>query len=153
MCFLSKRYSTSINYREDLITGYLKAIQALLQTSFGTGDSNAMKVKSINFERHRIQYNQKGRLLVVAISDGEDHESTERELLENISEDFYRRFQGQIERFVGDITAFKSYEARLVKYQKLYQGFRAGIPKVSLFHEEPLISPPFSEKAGDLNPI
>ncbi|MHA1730496.1 MAG: hypothetical protein ACTSU5_01055 [Promethearchaeota archaeon] len=118
LSFLSKKYSPEIEYREDLITGYLKAIQSLLQTSFGRGPGVG-SVRSIHFDRHRILYNQKGRLLVVAISDGDGVESEERTFLNQVCEDFYASYHRQIESFNGDVTGFFSFRERLRQYRGL----------------------------------
>lgn len=125
LSFLSKKYSR-INYREDLIAGYLKAMETFLQATFDD-NQQAGQVKAIVFENLRISYNQIGRLLVVGIADGDETDAGDRAFLDEISHEFYAQFQQQIEGFRGDISRFKSFSSRLHGYRPRLRMKRSGI--------------------------
>lgn len=101
---------------EDLITGFLSAINAFireLQNEDQTGDND---IQEINFKDTRILYERKGRLMVIGISN-KTNLQIEREILQKIVSDFYNRFQSQIEDFEGIIDPdILSYKQKLKKF-------------------------------------
>ncbi|GAB4321103.1 MAG: hypothetical protein Kow0069_25310 [Promethearchaeota archaeon] len=98
----------SVNHQADLVAGTLKALQMLLGTTFPAEEPS--RVRTIQFEKHRVLYAHVGRrLLVVGFSDGETPESEERAALEAVGREFYRRYERQVENFSGNALAFRGF--------------------------------------------
>ena len=96
---VSSRYSNSYSdTSEDLISGFLNAINLFIKEV----KDDKEEIQEINFNDTRILYERKGRLAVIGISK-KTNLQIERGILNEILNDFYYRFENQINNFRGVI--------------------------------------------------
>ena len=111
---LSKRFSNnSIIYNEDLISNFLVALNLFIKE---INSNNKEEIQEINFQGIRILYERKGRLIGIAITK-KTHLQIEREILREIVNDFYNKFQFYINNFKGLI------DPAILKYKKQLEDF------------------------------
>ncbi|MHA1272346.1 MAG: hypothetical protein ACTSQP_16345 [Promethearchaeota archaeon] len=101
----SKKAIFSQGY-EDLISSFLSAINMFIRELNNDGE----EIQEINFKGTRILYERRGRLICIGISKKTDLE-LERQILHNILNDFYCKFEKEINRFNGII------EPKILKYK------------------------------------
>jgi len=110
---LSNQYSddSCFSSNEDLISGFLTALNLFIkEIKPGARDE---EIQEINFKETRLLYERRGRLLVIAISK-KTNLQIEREILRQIVQDFYTRFEQNINRFNGIIDpSILNYKKRL----------------------------------------
>ena len=108
---VSSRYSNHYNdTSEDLISGFLNAINLFIKEVKNDNE----EIQEINFNDTRILYERKGRLAVIGIS-RKTELGIERGILHEILNDFYHRFEEQIEHFKGVI------HPEMINYKKQLQ--------------------------------
>ena len=96
---VSSRYSNNYtDTSEDLISGFLNAINMFIKEV----KDDKEEIQEINFNGTRILYERKGRLAVIGISK-KTNLQIERGILHEILNDFYYRFEHQINHFKGVI--------------------------------------------------
>ncbi len=107
---VSSRYSNNYtDTSEDLISGFLNAINLFIKEV----KDDREEIQEINFNDTRILYERKGRLAVIGISK-KTNLQIERGILNEILNDFYYRFEKQINNFRGVIDpAMISYKNQL----------------------------------------
>lgn len=93
----SKKSIFSEGY-EDLISSFLSAINMFIKEL----NNDKEEIQEINFKDTRILYESRGRLVCIGISKKTDLYS-ERKILHNILNDFYSKFENEINRFNGII--------------------------------------------------
>jgi len=97
--FISKKYSDNLTEtNDDLISGFLNAINLFIREI----KKDREEIQEINFNDSRILYERKGRLMVVGIT-RKTNLPIERSILHEVLNDFYFRFERQINRFNGVI--------------------------------------------------
>ncbi|MFW9951511.1 MAG: hypothetical protein ACFFKA_15450 [Candidatus Thorarchaeota archaeon] len=110
---LCNKYQTNVKLfsNEDLICGFLNALSLFINEL--KLESKADQIQEINFKETRILYEQKGRLSVIAISK-KTNLDIERQIVHNIMEDFYYKFENSICNFNGILDpSFLQYKKRL----------------------------------------
>jgi len=110
---LSNQYSDNscFSSNEDLISGFLTALNLFIK-EIKPGEKDE-EIQEINFKETRLLYERRGRLLVIAISK-KTNLQIEREILRQIVQDFYTRFEQNINRFNGIIDpSILNYKKRL----------------------------------------
>ncbi|TXT59778.1 MAG: hypothetical protein BAJALOKI2v1_170032 [Promethearchaeota archaeon] len=118
---VSNNYSgrNKFKHNEDLITGFLSAINAFIKELHNENRSEDNDIQEINFKDTRILYERKGRLMVIGISK-KTNLQIEREILQKIVRDFYNRFEHQIEDFNGIVDPdILNYKQKLKKFTNL----------------------------------
>ncbi len=96
---ISKKYSETLTEtNDDLISGFLSAINCFIREI----KKDREEIQEINFNDSRILYERKGRLIVVGIS-RKTNLPVERSILHEVLNDFYYRFERQINKFNGVI--------------------------------------------------
>ena len=94
----------------DLISGFLNAITLFIRE---IKKNEYEEIQEINFSDTRILYEKIGRLLCIGITKKTDLK-IERDMLQEIIQDFYDRFENEINHFNGFITpAIMNYKLRL----------------------------------------
>ena len=94
----------------DLISGFLNAINMFIRE---IKRNQYEEIQEINFNDTRILYEKRGRLLCIGITKKPDIK-IERNMLHDIIQDFYDRFENEINHFNGFITpAILNYKFRL----------------------------------------
>ena len=114
---VSKKFSSSLSgefglYETDgdLISGFLNAINMFIRE---IKKNEYEEIQEINFSDTRILYENRGRLLCIGITKKTDLK-IERDMLQEIIQDFYDRFENEINHFNGFITpAIMNYKLRL----------------------------------------
>ena len=100
---LSNRYSDKLygisKSREDLISSFLNALNLFIKEIKINKDED---IQEINFKDTRILYEKKGRLVCIGISKKTDLH-IERRILTEILNDFYFKFENEINQFKGYI--------------------------------------------------
>ena len=116
LTFLSKKFSKNLNKfnsdNEDLISGFLNALNYFVKEL----DFENESIEEVNFKNNRILYEQKGRLMAIAISKKTDI-GIERRFLSMIINDFYLSFKVYIENFCGDVRIFEKFKDKLDLYK------------------------------------
>lgn len=116
LTFLSKKFSRNFNKfnsdNEDLISGFLNALNYFVKEL----DFDNESIEEVNFKNNRILYEQKGRLMAIAISKKTDIE-IERCFLRMIINDFYLSFKFNIENFYGDVRIFEKFKSKFDLYK------------------------------------
>ena len=116
LTFLSKRFSNNLckfnSDNEDLISGFLNALNHFVKEL----DFENESIEEVNFKNNRILYEQKGRLMAIAISKKTDI-GIERRFLSMIINDFYLSFKFNIENFCGDVRIFEKFKSKLDLYK------------------------------------
>jgi len=107
---VSKKYSDNLTEtNDDLISGFLNAINLFIREI----KKDKEEIQEINFNDSRILYERKGRLIVVGISRKTELQ-IERTILHEILNDFYYKFENQINKFNGVvIPEILSYQINL----------------------------------------
>ena len=111
---LSNRYSDKLygisKSREDLISSFLNALNLFIKEIKINKDED---IQEINFKDTRILYEKKGRLVCIGISKKTDLH-IERRILTEILNDFYFKFENEINQFKGYIhPRIKEYKNTL----------------------------------------
>ncbi|MHA1726089.1 MAG: hypothetical protein ACTSYC_04805 [Promethearchaeota archaeon] len=97
--------------KEDLISSFLSAMNMFINEIKKDGIQE--EIQEINFKDTRLLYQRKGRILCIGISNKKDL-MVERALLNKIMNDFYYRFEMQINRFNGVIDpSIQRYSSEL----------------------------------------
>lgn len=116
LTFLSKKFSKNFNKfnsdNEDLISGFLNALNYFVKEL----DFDNESIEEVNFKNNRILYEQKGRLMAIAISKKTNIE-IERTFLSMIINDFYLSFKVNIENFYGDVKIFEKFKDKIDLYK------------------------------------
>ncbi|MHA1804548.1 MAG: hypothetical protein ACTSU4_08425 [Promethearchaeota archaeon] len=100
--------------KEDLISSFLSAMNMFINEI--KKDGLREEIQEINFKDTRLLYQRKGRILCIGISNKQDLE-VERALLNKIMNDFYYRFEIQINTFNGVIDpAIQRYSHELERF-------------------------------------
>ena len=110
---LCNKYNSNVNLfsNEDLICGFLNALNLFINEL--KLESKEDRIQEINFKETRILYEQKGRLSVIAISK-KTNLGIEREIIHNLMEDFYFKFENSINNFNGILDpSFLDFKKRL----------------------------------------
>ena len=107
---VSKKYSDTLTEtNDDLISGFLNAINLFIREI----KKDREEIQEINFNDSRILYERKGRLIVVGIS-RKTNLPVERSILHDVLNDFYYKFENQINKFNGVISPeILDYQIRL----------------------------------------
>ena len=111
---LSNRYS-NIPYgisksKEDLISSFLNALNLFIKE---IKINKEEEIQEINFKDTRILYEKKGRLVCIGISRKTDL-LVERNILNEVLNDFYNKFEYEINNFKGYIDPkITNYKNRL----------------------------------------
>jgi len=106
----SKKYSDTLTEtNDDLISGFLNAINLFIREI----KKDREEIQEINFNDSRIIYDRKGRLIAVGIT-RKTNLPIERSILHQVLNDFYFRFETQINKFNGVIAPeILDYKIRL----------------------------------------
>ncbi|MBY8987843.1 MAG: hypothetical protein KGD61_05265 [Candidatus Lokiarchaeota archaeon] len=110
---LSNKYTSNAKFssHDDLISGFLNALNLFMSEI--KPESVNDEIQEVNFRESRILYERRGRLTVIAISKKTDLQ-IEREILHQIMEDFYNKFEYAIRNFNGNIDpSILQYKKRL----------------------------------------
>ena len=117
--FVSSKYSDKLNISEtpeDLISSFLNAMNLFINETFHREEEIQDEVQEVNFNRMRILYEKRERLMVIAISKKTNLE-TEKYFVHEILNDFYTRFENKISQFNGIIDpAMQNYKNRLKNF-------------------------------------
>jgi len=97
---LSNKYTNFSSTNEDLISGFLSAMNMFVQE---LRNDKTEEIQEINFQGSRILYERKGRLMCIGFSKKSNLE-IERAILKEIMQDFYFRFEPLIKNFNGFIS-------------------------------------------------
>jgi len=120
---VSNKYSNMLDTDDDLISGFLVAMNMFIRE---IGKDKSEEIEEINFRGSRILYERKGRLLCVGVSK-KTNLQIERGILHQILDDFYNKFEFQINRFNGVIDpAILDYKKQL-KNLNLNNTFKFGM--------------------------
>lgn len=107
---ISNKYSNFSAKNEDLISGFLSAMNMFVQE---LQEDQTEEIQEINFQGSRILYERKGRLLCIGFTKKTDLQS-ERTILKRVINDFYFRFKEEIKNFNGYIDpAMIEYKDKL----------------------------------------
>ena len=104
---------------EDLISGFLNAINMFIREIKNNKND---EIQEINFRDSRILYEKMGRLLCIAISKKTEL-NVERQIVHEILNDFYYRFENEINNFNGFI------DKKIINYQFVLKSL-----DLNLFH-------------------
>jgi len=120
---LSNKYTNKTKFLShgDLISGFLNALNQFIVEL--KPDSIDDEIQEINFKETRILYERKGRLSVIAITK-KTNLQVERVILHNIMEDFYNKFEYNINHFNGNIDpSILRYKKRLenINFNSLFK--------------------------------
>jgi hypothetical protein len=110
---LSKKYTDNSEFssNEDLISGFLNALNLFIKEIKSPSIND--EIQEINFQETRLLYARRERLLVIAITK-KTNLQIERGILNEIVNDFYKRFENSINQFNGIIDPqIKMYKKRL----------------------------------------
>ena len=109
--YVSNKYSDKMGFpetSEDLISSFLNAMSLFISEL-----NQDEEIQEVNFRQMRILYEKKGKLTVIAISKKTNLE-VEKYFVHEILDDFYQRFENQINHFNGIIDpAILNYKNRL----------------------------------------
>ncbi len=96
---VSKRYTelSELNLKEDLISNFLSAINSFIL------EIKNDEIQEINFKDTRILYERRNRLICIALSK-KTNLQIERIILHEIVQDFYSKFEREINTFKGIIN-------------------------------------------------
>ena len=112
---VSKKYSDNTKIsetNEDLISSFLNAMNMFIKE---IKNDDKEEIQEINFKDSRILYDQKGRLMCIGISK-KTNLQIERGIMREILNDFYTRFESQINHFRGVIDpGMLDYKRQLEK--------------------------------------
>ena len=111
---VSKRYSGNkyglTETDDDLISNFLNAINMFIREIRSNKEE---EIQEINFKDTRILYEKKGRLLCIGITK-KTNVNIEREILKNLTYDFYYRFRNEVQNFMGYVPPeILNYKNRL----------------------------------------
>ena len=106
---ISNKYTDFSNTSEDLISGFLSAMNMFMREIKG-GDE---EIQEINFHDTRILYERRGRLMCIGFT-RKTNLQIERGILNEIMNEFYDRFKKEINNFNGYIKpSIVAYKNRL----------------------------------------
>lgn len=107
---LCKKYSNQPNANEDLISSFLGALNMFIKEIKSNKDE---EIQEINFKATRILYERKGRLIIIGITEKMNLQ-LERKILNEVLNDFYDKFEHEINHFKGFIDPkILNYKTRL----------------------------------------
>ena len=92
---------------EDLISSFLSAINMFIKEL----NTDREEIQEINFKDTRILYERRGRLICIGISK-KSNLQIERGILHSVLNDFYVRFENEIQQFKGAI------DPKMLRYRK-----------------------------------
>ncbi|HEY0089220.1 MAG TPA: hypothetical protein VGB37_10265 [Candidatus Lokiarchaeia archaeon] len=118
---VSNKYSIGLSDKnEDLISGFLNAINMFIREIKNNKND---EIQEINFRDSRILYEKMGRLLCIVISKKTELH-VERQIIHEILNDFYYRFENEINNFNGYI------DKKIINYQFVLKNL-----DLNLFHK------------------